>query len=171
MEYADVLMKLIKGEIKNLRVADLWDADLRGANLQSADLQGADLRSANLQDANLQGAYLQSTNLLKTCLDYNNKPNGKTESFRKYKKMVIGYRTRRAGHIDIYRNGRYYSADVFSTADTECHPGLYLWPTIEAAKKFSLGSELIKVRTEPKTIHKAGNKYRCQWFYVIGGVK
>ena len=38
--------------------ANLSDADLRGANLRGADLRGADLRGANLSGATLYGANL-----------------------------------------------------------------------------------------------------------------
>jgi|GEM_PF-6928241 len=66
----------------NLRGADLSDADLRGAELHGADLsdaylRGADLSDADLSDANLRGAYLRGAdlrdanlrgaNLYKTC--------------------------------------------------------------------------------------------------------
>ncbi|PVM57768.1 pentapeptide repeat-containing protein [Salmonella enterica] len=66
------------GSRANLRGADLFDANLRGAdlrgadlfdaNLCDADLRGADLRGANLRgadlfDANLRGADLRGANL------------------------------------------------------------------------------------------------------------
>ena len=47
----------------NLRGANLWDADLRGANLRDADLRDADLRGANLWGADLRGANLRGANL------------------------------------------------------------------------------------------------------------
>ena len=47
----------------NLRGADLYGADLRGANLRGADLYGADLRGANLYGADLRGADLREANL------------------------------------------------------------------------------------------------------------
>ena len=47
----------------NLRSANLYGADLRGADLRSANLYGADLRGAYLRSANLYGAYLRSANL------------------------------------------------------------------------------------------------------------
>ncbi|MDY7383450.1 pentapeptide repeat-containing protein [Acinetobacter baumannii] len=43
----------------DLRGADLYGADLRGANLRGADLYGADLRGANLRGADLYGADLR----------------------------------------------------------------------------------------------------------------
>ena len=46
-----------------LSLADLWDADLRGANLCDANLRGADLRGANLTGANLWGADLRDADL------------------------------------------------------------------------------------------------------------
>ena len=86
--------------------------------------------------------------------------------------FVIGYRTRKAGHIDEYRDGRYYSADWFSTCpETECHPGLYLWPTVEAARGWSPNAALIRVRTKPGEVHHVGSKWRCRWFEVLGSVE
>ena len=61
------------GELADLRNADLWCANLKGAdlqgadlwcaNLKGADLKGVDLQGADLQDANLQGADLTDANL------------------------------------------------------------------------------------------------------------
>ncbi len=47
----------------DLQGANLQKADLRGANLQKADLRGANLQKADLQIANLGGANLQIANL------------------------------------------------------------------------------------------------------------
>ena len=51
------------GEKANLRGAELWDANLRGADLRDADLWDANLRGANLRDADLRGADLRDANL------------------------------------------------------------------------------------------------------------
>jgi len=147
----------------NLSGADLSGANLSGANLSEANLSGADLFEVNLSKANLYGADLPNT-----CLDPNNPPNAKIDEFiERDGELVIGYRTRKAGHIDEYRDGRTYSADWFSTSDTECHPGLYLWPSLKAAKQWK-DEETIRVVTSPADIHKAGSKYRCRWFKVLG---
>ena len=63
---------------KDLRGADLSDANLSGANLSGADLsdanlsganlRGADLSGAYLRDADLSGAYLSGANLDLSCL-------------------------------------------------------------------------------------------------------
>ena len=47
----------------DLRWADLWQADLRGANLQGADLGCADLIKADLEGANLAGVCFTGANL------------------------------------------------------------------------------------------------------------
>ena len=133
----------------------------RRANLSWANLSRADLRGANLSWANLKN----------TCLDPDGEPNADVPGFRRDHGYVIGYRTRKAGHIDKYRDGRYYSADWFSVSDTECHPGLYLWPSFEAAVDFRPEEEIIKVRTKPSEVHHAGSKWRCRWFEVLGTVK
>ena len=155
----------------NLSGANLYRADLLRANLIRANLTEANLLRANLTEANLLRANLSGANLHETCLDPDNKPNREITGFQKSKEgLVIGYRTQKAGHIDKYRVGQYYSADWFSTAETECHPGLYLWPTLEKSLDWS-NATTIKVRTREDMIHKAGNKWRCKWFEVLEIVK
>ncbi|EAV0620107.1 pentapeptide repeat-containing protein [Salmonella enterica] len=51
------------GSRADLRGANLYDANLRGANLCGADLRGADLYDANLCGANLRGANLRGADL------------------------------------------------------------------------------------------------------------
>jgi len=155
----------------DLRSADLTSADLRLADLSSADLRFADLRSANLRSANLRSANLTSANLRKTILDPEKPANEKIDGFEMDENgNVFGYRTRKAGHIDRYRDGWTYSADFFSVCEkTECHPGLYLWPTLEMAQDYSgKDNEFIKVIAPVVHVHKAGSKWRCRWFTVIG---
>ena len=151
--------------------ADLYRADLRGADLRGANLRGADLRGANLCGADLCGANLRGADLCETCLDIEFSPNKEIKGFKKVRGYVIGYRTREAGHIKEYKDGQFYSADWFSVSDTECHPGLYLWPALEQAKEFSGNVEFIKVRTKPTEVHKAGNKWSCRWFEVLGKIE
>ena len=154
----------------DLRGANLRDADLRDANLIRADLSAADLCDANLIDTNLMEANLIRANLTGTCLDPLNQPNGDVEGFERDGDYVIGYRTREAGHIDEYQDGRHYSADWFSCCpETECHPGLYLGPTVEHAKEF--GSPVIRVQTKPEHVHHVGTKWRAREFYVLGAVR
>jgi len=125
----------------------------------------------NFTGANLTGANLYRANLTGTVLDPVNEPNGNVEGFEKQGKYIYGYRTRKAGHIDEYRDGRSYSADWFSTCEkTDCHPGLYVWPTVEQAKSYS-GDPLIKVRIPAWAVHKTPTKWRCVEFFVMGGVK
>ena len=161
----------------NLRGADLREtnlsrANLRGANLRWADLRGADLREANLREAdlfgaNLYGADLRETDLSGTCLNHSNEANGDTAEFQQYKGRIIGYRSKVTPHVGEYYVGRVYGADFFSTSDTECHPGLYLWPTLLGARAWSGDSvKLIKVLADPEHTHKAGSKWRTRWFEV-----
>jgi hypothetical protein len=156
---ADSLLAALQQAVKS------W-ADLYGANLSRANLSGADLSWANLSRANLYGAKVSETHL-----DPERAPNAEVSEFEQQDGYVIGYRTRNAGHIDKYRDGRVYSADWFSTADTECHPGLYLWPSLKHAQNYSGPVEFIRVRTKPADVHKAGGKWRCRWFEVIGEAK
>ena len=151
----------------NLIWANLSRANLSRANLSWADLIGANLSRADLSGANLRWADLSGANLSWTCLDPNNSPNADVEQFEIKDGYAIGYRTRKTPHVGQYLDGRVYSADFFSTSNTECHPGLYLWPTLQQAKNFSPGEEIIVVRTKPADIHRAGSKWRCRWFEVM----
>ena len=154
----------------NLSEANLMGANLRWANLSEANLSEANLSEANLSEADLRWANLSEANLTNTVLDPTNIPNIPTE-FGKGP-IIYGYRTRKAGHIDIYRDGWTYSADWFSTCETECHPGLYLWPTLKEAIIFSgEDKEFIKVEAKLQHTHKAGSKYRTRWFKVISKVR
>jgi len=76
----------------------------------------------------------------------------------------------------MYRDGRIYAADWFSTCTTESHPGLYLWPTLEQARDHARDfspccSEFIRIRTKPADVHRAGTTWRCRWFEVLGKVE
>src|SRR3989304_1053669 len=165
----------------NFRNANLQNADLQNANLQNADLWGANLRNANLQNANLQNANLWGANLRnadlwganleKTCLDPNNIPNADVSDFKEVDDAyVFGYRLRTspiAGKFLV--NDRIYGCEVFSTADTECHPGWYLWPSYQAAFDWNR-DEIIKVKARIIDIHKAGNKWRARTIHVLSTV-
>ena len=158
----------IGGARADLTRADLCEADLSKANLGWADLSEADLTRSDLYGADLKSANLYGANLYETCLDPNASPNADVGDYKIEGGYVIGYRTRQAGHIDRYRDGRFYSADWFSVADTKCHPGLYLWPTLRMATNWAPGQEIIRVRTQPSEVHRAGGKWRCRWFEVLG---
>ena len=165
--------KWLCGEDEGVR-ANLSGTDLSLANLSGTNLSRANLSRANLSGANLFRAYLSEVNLFRahlsgTCLDPDAMPNADTIGFCIKEGFVVGYRTRTAERIDKYRDGRFYSADLFSVSETERHPGLYLWPTLQQARGFSGGnSELIVVRTKPSEVHRAGDKWRCRWFEVLG---
>ena len=153
----------------NLQGADLQVTDLQGANLQGADLRGANLRGANLRGANLRGADLRST-----CLDPSNTPNGLCSEFEQVDGMCVGYRTQKAlfKAETTYESGKTYEAPFFSTADTECHPGLYVCPSEEDVSRFceSYGKpdySVIKVVFYPEDCHKAGSKWRVKRLTVI----
>jgi hypothetical protein len=151
----------------NLSYADLSYADLTRTRLSGANLSGADLSYAKLSGADLTRTRLWKTNVANTCLDPNNQPNGDIAGFERCGRYVVGYRSRQAGHIDKYRDGRTYTADWFSIADTECHPGLYIWPTIEASLAWIDGYH-IRVYVLPEDVHRAGAKWRCRMFKVVG---
>lgn len=172
---------------RNLRINVAWElalseamargepygrgADLRGANLGGANLGGAYLSEADLRGANLRGTYLGGANLGGTVLDPTNAPSGADESWERTEDgMCRGWRTRTSTHCGstTYENGRAYTAPVFSTAGTECHPGLYLWPKLYEATAWARGAEVIEVRSKPEDIHKAGGKWRCRQFVVVG---
>jgi len=164
----------------NLSGAGLSGADLSRAYLGRADLRGACLGRADLRGANLSGAYLSRANLSGTCLDPSNSPSGAGDSFRKTSHgRVLGYRTQRSTCVGSaeYKPGKTYTAPVFSTAETECHPGLYLWPTLEQAQEWAQewaecysADGIIKVSAKAVDVHSAGDKWRCKSFRVIAVV-
>jgi hypothetical protein len=148
---------------------------LSGADLSEADLSGADLHGANLNVANLHGAILQGVDLKDTCLDPSNKPNGNVEGFEKDPadaNFVFGYRTYRSTICGSqeYNPGE-YTAPWFSTSDTECHPGLYLWPNKVLAENWLQHNpcveKIIKVRALAIDVHKTDKKWRCKKFTVL----
>lgn len=152
----------------NLCYTALRNANLRGAYMPYANCAHADLSGANLERAELWGVNFFNTNLTNTCLDTRNTPNGLVNAFDVENGYVVGYRSREAGHIPEYLVGHTYSATWFSTCTTECHPGLYICPTIADVKDYS--DNVIKVYTKAAVVHKAGLKYRCRWFKVIKAV-
>lgn len=152
----------------DLRYADLEDANLRGANLRYVNLQDADLRGANLRRANLRDANLRGAKLRNTCLDPTDTPNGVCTDFELIDngQWAIGYRTKNSPILNSpnYKVGELREAPYFSTSSTECHPGIYVCPTIQRARDF--GNSIVKVIFRPWEVHKAGNKYRVPWLIV-----
>jgi hypothetical protein len=133
-----------------------------------ADLSSADLSRADLSWANLSGA-----DLSRTILDPTNKPNCIIDEFEKIDDVwVYGYRTRATSAAGKQlQDDRIYGTEVFSTCDTECHPGWYLWPTLKQSIDFSGQGPYIKVKSRICDIHKAGNKWRSRTIWTIGEVE
>lgn len=159
----------------NLSEADLSGANLSGANLSRAKLSGANLYRADLCGTDLSKANLSGADLDKTILDPNNNANQK--EIEKFEPLddswVFGYRTRytsAAGRSLI--NDRIYGCEVFSTCQTECHPGWYLWPSLKEAEEYSGPEhEFIKVKSRKIDIHKAGSKWRSKTIWILGTVE
>ena len=162
----------------NLWGADLFRANLEGAYLEGADLSRADLRGADLRGANLEGSDLQGADIQGTILDPKNKPNqeGLPEFERAKNGRCIGYRTRESTRVGsmIYQDRGAYKAPVFSTCKlTKCHPGLYVWPTLDKAREWARRTgkkEIVKVTFDPKDLHGVKGKWRVKRFTVIEGV-
>ena len=154
----------------NLSGMDLSKTDLSGAKLYGANLYGANLSWANLSGAKLYGANLSWANLSGSCLDHEAAANADVYGFARDGELVIGYRTRNTKQIGRYVDGRTYSADFFSVSETECHPGLYLWPTMALAIEYEPNQEIIKVLAPAAHTHHAGEKWRTRWFTVVGCV-
>jgi len=150
-----------------------------GAYLSEANLSEANLSKANLSGANLIGAYLSEANLSeanlsKTILDPANIPNAQTDGFLPVPDelgWVYGYRTRKTSAAGLMlQDDRIYGCEVFSTSDDECHPGWYLWPTLEASHKWQSDGEHVQVKSRVIDIHKPanGNKWRSRAIWVLG---
>ena len=166
----------------SLRDADLFDADLcgaslRGANLCVAYLRGASLRGANLCGANLRGANLFDAdlcgaNLRGTCLDQTRTPNMVASGFEAIEDdWLIGYRTKLSPYgIDNgpYLVGQERWAHEFSVSDTECHPGIFVCPTLREAREWTdeHNPNIVAVIFRPWELHKAGRKHRVRWCIV-----
>jgi hypothetical protein len=161
----------------NLSGANLWGANLWGANLRGADLTGADLwraylweadlNEANLTGANLRGADLTGADLGGTVLDSMAAPNGNCEDFHMDGgRWAIGYRTKNSPHLggDGYTVGELVEAPYFSTCSTECHPGIFVLPTIRESLEW--GEEIVRVIFRPWECHRAGSKWRVRWLIV-----
>jgi hypothetical protein len=155
----------------NLSGANLYRANLSGANLSGADLYRANLSGADLYRAKLSGANLLEANLSRSILDPTNKPNSDTKLFEAVSDQegwVYGYRTRATSAAGlVLQDDRIYGTEVFSTSDDECHPGWYLWPTLELSKGFRDGDH-VKVKARVIDIHHAGTKWRSRAIWVIG---
>ena len=174
----------------DLRGADLCGADLSGADLTEAKLRGADLRGANLSGANLTGADFWDANLREadlrgTCLDPASPlpsldlgndaaafaTNAKTTE--NDPGFLYGWRTAKSSHCTTkgvyvtYEPGCEYVAPWFSVADTECHPGLYLAPSIEWLENNDYEGPFVMVKALKSETIKAGEKYRCKRFWVL----
>ena len=158
----------------NLSEANLSEANLSEANLSGANLIGAYLSEANLSEANLSKANLSGANLSKTILDPANIPNAQTDGFLPVPDelgWVYGYRTRKTSAAGLMlQDDRIYGCEVFSTSDDECHPGWYLWPTLEASHKWQSDGEHVQVKSRVIDIHKPanGNKWRSRAIWVLG---
>jgi uncharacterized protein YjbI with pentapeptide repeats len=175
VEYESIKECLIKNKGANLSEANLSranlsEANLIEANLSWANLSGANLSRANLSRANLSWANLSGANLSKTILDPENIPNLNIDGFEKQDDIwVYGYRTRATAAAGrTLQNDRIYGTEVFSTCETECHPGWYLWPTLKHSKDYSDQGPYIKVRARICDMHKAGSKWRSRAIWVIG---
>ncbi|RLG44721.1 MAG: hypothetical protein DRN81_03830, partial [Thermoproteota archaeon] len=147
-------------------------------NPSDAVLAAVNFEGVDLTNHNLAGLHLQGVNLTGTCLDPENKPNGDVEGFEvdpTDSSRVIGYRTRKSlfnGDLEMV-DGETYTAPVFSTAETECHPGLYLYPTAHTVDAFCKEHnvrhyEIIRVTTRSCDVHRAGSKWRTKELQVVG---
>jgi len=167
----------------NLSHSNLSYSNLSHSNLSHSGLRGTDLRGTNLRYSNLSGTNLSGTdlrysdlsgaNLFSTCCDPQKEPNGDTSSFlERDGEWIVGYRTRATSAAGGFLvDDRIYGCEVFSVAETKCHPGWYLCPTYKSAKAWK-NEEIIKVRTRAKDIHKPaeGNAWRTRMIWVIGTV-
>lgn len=154
-----------QGTIRDL--AETNGADLRDAHLRDAHLGGAHLQWAHLGGADLKGAHLAGT-----CLDPAAAPNGDCARFKGSPGWRYGYRTASSPVMGGpgYVVGHLYEAPVFSVARTECHPGLYVCPTIDGAKARGAGP-IVRVRFRAPDCHSAGDKWRVRRFAVIEEVE
>jgi len=163
----------------NLSCVKLIKSNLSGADLTCARLTEANLSGANLSGAGLIGTYLFNTNfseanLSKTVLDPMNTSNSDISKFELIDsgQWVVGYRSKRPIRTNpdfCYSVGDRITAPIFSTAETECHPGLYVEPTVDRAWFHS--NEVVKVIFRPWDLHKAGGRYRVRELIVWADIE
>jgi hypothetical protein len=160
----------------DLSGSNLSGSDLRGSDLRDSDLSGSDLSGSNLRGSNLSGSNLSGSNLSGSIIDPTNKPNAIVEGFQQIpgeEGWVYGYRTRATSAAGrVLQDDRIYGTEVFSTADTECHPGWYLWPSLSESKNYTQSyGPYVQVKARVIDIHKAGSKWRSRAIWIIGEVK
>jgi hypothetical protein len=187
LSYADLRGANLSGadlRDANLRSSDLFgahlsytnliDADLRGANLHGADLRGAYLSGADLFGAHLSYTNLSGADLRETVLDCMRIPNGDVEGFRLDGGWCHGYRTKKSQHVGdtTYNVGEVYTAPVFSTGITECHPGIFVLPTENEARQWD-GTKhgIVEVIFRPWDCHRAVEKWRVTELIVWKDIK
>ena len=139
------------------------------ANLADANLVGANLTRANLTNANLVGAYLAGANLKGTCLDPEAPlPETDLSELEEKDGWYYGYRTQKSqvcGNT-VYEPGKSYTAPYFSVSvGTDCHPGIYLAPSLAWLKERYPDEPLVRVRA--KHVLKASDKYRAKYMEVL----
>lgn len=131
--------------------------------------------SDTLRWADLSGAYLSDT-----CLDPMHAANADVTGYeiqttRNGETWCVGYRTGRSVCVGstAYEPGTIHEAPVFSVADTDCYPGLYVFPTPEAVREWGKRNninypEIVRVWFRAVDCHRAGDKWRVRWFVVAG---
>jgi hypothetical protein len=166
LEGADLEGAYLEGA--DLRCADLEGADLEGADLEGADLRCADLRCADLRCADLRRADLWCADLRETALDPLSMPNSECSDFETIDggQWCVGYRTQNSPHLGGrgYHVGDLIEAPYFSTCSTECHPGIFVLPTVEDCEEW--GDIFVKVIFRQWECHRAGSKWRVKWLIV-----
>ena len=162
----------------NLSWANLSEADLSGANLSGADLRGANLSAANLRGADLSGAdlreaSLRGADLSGTVLDQRNRPADATDSLREagipiHGGIAYGWRTRHSQHVSrfTYGAGRHVAPALSTSANTDCHPGIYFGSRSWLLAKYP-GVELVPCATWVSCVVAAGDKFRTKELWVF----
>jgi hypothetical protein len=180
----------------NLEGANLTGANLTGASLAGAYLAGAKLEGANLEGADLNGADLNGADLTGVAHDARPPTGALDERWERVRsrsgfEWVRGWRTRnsplapRPARRD-YDDGEVIEAYPWLDAgDSQCAPGVYLWPTLAAAREWLRGGPLqarwadaaypgeggwlAEVWAPSHLVHEVGSKARASWVWVAGG--
>jgi len=99
-------------------------------------------------DANLSGANLSGTKLSRTCLDPVLTAAARRLATLNRQRGIIGYRTATSQHVDdkTYTPGHTVVANALSwNSATECHPGIYFYPTLEELRNRYPIQSVVKV--------------------------
>jgi hypothetical protein len=84
--------------------------------------------------------------------------------------MFVGYRTSESVYTgtNVYQTGKTYTAPVFSVStEDDCHPGLYLYATLDEYKRNHINPSYVKVVANIRDTMLVNGSIRTKRFRVV----